>query len=382
MEYFFVPGRLKTLSFVELDTVCKSILGYNFKLTDRGEYILLETNVAESFVENIFPKLGGFLKFGVVLDENLDVLKIVQGEKVVFGISSYSSKNSFKAIKSISQEFKDYFVSAGKKVRFVLPTKETFLSSSQVISNSLISKGFELVLLDQKMGKTLAVQDIESFSLRDYSKPFVDKQMGVLPIKLARMMINFANIKQGTTLWDPFCGTGNILLEGLDLKYDVLGSDIDANSLEGAKKNILWAKKNFNYKNNSNIFFLDILNPSRSKLEIVKNTKLGGIVCEPYMGKAQKKILETENAKSLISQHLSLVQHLFMTLEFLNLSEKIRLVVVFPEYKTKNGWLSVEKKLLTFKNAKLLKLSEEDLHWSRVNSIIKRLIFVFEYIPK
>ncbi len=379
MEYFFVPERLKALSWVELNGVCKSILGSQYTLVEKEQFFHLKTNADITFVENIFQKLGGFLKYGVFLDSDINFTQLCENEKVVFGISSYSSKYKMGEVKKLSKKLKDEFVALGRKVRFVLPQDDVFLSTSQILNNKLLENGFEMVLVNERMGKTLGIQDIEGFSLRDYSKPFVDSEMGVLPIKLCRMMINIAGIKQGECLWDPFCGTGNVLLEGLDLGYDVLGSDIDKKSLDGSKKNLQWAIKKFGYKNRAQVFFLDILNPTISKLDIVQNSNLGGIVCEPYMGKPQKRILDEHKAKSLVKQHYSLVQHLFESLEMLNLKKKIKVVVIFPEYRTKNGWVSIEKKLLNFKNTNLI---EKDLHWSRENSIIKRLIFVFEYKAK
>jgi len=379
MEYFFIPGRLKNLSWAELNSVCKCVLGSQYTLTNKGEYFVLKTSLENSFVENVFSKLGGFLKYGEILDSDIDVKSLVSKEKVVFGISSHSLKFQFKEIKFFSQKLKDEFTSVGKKVRFVLPKEEVFLSSVQVLKNNLIKDGFELVILDNQMGKTLGVQDLENFSLRDYGKPFVDNQMGVLPIKLARMMINLAEIKQSGALWDPFCGSGNILLEGLDLGYNVFGSDIDSKGLEGAEKNMRWAINHFKYKVEGKTFYLDVLNPTPSKLDVVSKAGIDGIVCEPYMGKPQRRLLGLNEAHSLVKQHYSLVQNLFMILKTLYLEKKIRLVIIFPEYRTKNGWISIEKNKLNFKNTKLI---EKDLHWSRENSIIKRLIFVFEYKPK
>ncbi len=376
MEYFFIPGRLKDLSFAELKSVSRYILGYNSPVIDKGEYFILKTDLDSSLVKKVFLRLGGFLKYGIVLDTDVEINDLVSSDKVVFGISSYSSKFHIKEIKDLSRSFKNEFVNIGKKVRFVLPKKEISLSTAQVSKNKLIEDGLELVILNEKMGKTLEIQDIEGFSLRDYSKPFVDSEMGVLPIKLSRIMINLAEIKEGSFLWDPFCGTGNVLLEGLDLGYNVLGSDIDTEGLKGAEKNLKWASNRFNYKKKSKVFYLDVLNPTPSKVNILNNFNIAGIVCEPYMGKPQRKTLEINEANSLLKQHYSLVSGLFKILDNLDMDRKIKVVVIFPEYKTKKGWVSIEKGKINFKNAKLI---EKDLHWSRENSIIKRLIFVFEY---
>lgn len=379
MEYFFVPGRLRKLSWVELNSVCKNVLGFQYNLTEEKEYFVLKTDLKKSFVEKIFSRLGGFLKYGEVLDNNFEIEKLFDNKKIVFGISSYYEKFCFEDIKKLSYNFKSEFIKTGRKVRFVLPKSDNSLSTSQVLNNRLIPEGIELVLLKNKMGRTLGVQDIESFSVRDYKKPFVDSNMGVLPIKLTRIMINLAQVKYGGCIWDPFCGSGNVLLESLDMGYDVLGSDIDTKALDGAKKNIKWAKKYFKYINNSNLFFLDVQNPTRSKINLLKNYEIDGIVCEPYMGKPQRKALEIHKANSLVEQHYNLVKNLFSVLNNLKFEKPIRVVVVFPEYKTKRNWVSIPKNKLDFKNAKLI---TKDLHWSRENSIIKRLIFVFEYKSK
>lgn len=376
MDYFFVPGRLKKLSLVELDSVCRNILGSQYSISDKGQYFLLKTDLEESFVKEIFSKLGGFLKYGKILDADIDIQNLTDDGKIIFGISSYDDSVSFEDIKKLSHNFKKEFIKTGKKVRFVLPKGELFLSTSQVLNNKLVSEGLELVILKKQMGRTLGIQDIESFSTRDYDKPYVDNKMGVLPIKLARIMINLAEIKQQGSLWDPFCGSGNILLEGLDMGYDVLGSDIDTDAIQGAEKNVAWSKKNFKYGCNAKLFYLDVHNPTRTKLDILEKSKIGGIVCEPYMGKPQRKLLQVNGANSLVRQHYSLVEDLFVILDNLNLEKKIKVVIVFPEYKTRKGWISVKKDQLNFKNTKLI---QKDLHWSRENSIIKRLIFVFEY---
>ena len=85
MEYFFIPGRLKSLSWVELDCVCRNILGSNFSLVDKRDYFVVKTSATADFVERIFSKLGGFLKYGAVLDSDMDFVNLVNSEKVVFG---------------------------------------------------------------------------------------------------------------------------------------------------------------------------------------------------------------------------------------------------------------------------------------------------------
>lgn len=56
--------------------------------------------------------------------------------------------------------------------------------------------------------------------------------------KLARALVNLSCVKKGSTLLDPFCGTGGILLEAGLLGINVIGSDIEEKMIEGCKKTL------------------------------------------------------------------------------------------------------------------------------------------------
>jgi tRNA (guanine10-N2)-dimethyltransferase len=55
--------------------------------------------------------------------------------------------------------------------------------------------------------------------------------------KLARAMVNLTGIKKGK-IFDPFCGTGGILIEAGLMGLNTEGYDIDERMLEGAEKNL------------------------------------------------------------------------------------------------------------------------------------------------
>ncbi len=383
MRYFFIPGRFKNLSYYELSAVCETFLAKgSYSIVWQDGYFFLDT---QKDVSEIFLRLGGFLKYGVLLEDDLQIKDLVpsNSSKLIFGISNYSSKYSDKDIKELLQNFKKELKAREYNVRFILPRgKEKDLSAGQIVKNKVLEKGFELAVFNEGIGQTLQVQDIEEFSKRDYEKPFVDTYMGVIPPKLARIMNNLAKVPRGGTIWDPFCGSGNILLEALDLGYNVIGTDVDWEALEGAQKNLSWLKGKTESQggNIKKISFFDVINPTKSKRGEIKNLHIDGIVCEPYMGKPQKKLLTKQKAESLIKKHFDLVNALFKNLTFLSISNKSRVVVIFPEYKTHEGWKSIDKDSLVFPNAKLVDLG--DLHWERKDSIIRRLIYVFEFNPR
>jgi len=75
----------------------------------------------------------------------------------------------------------------------------------------------------------------EKFHLR---RP--DLRPGFFPVsvkpKLARVLVNLSGVKKGV-VWDPFCGTGGILLEAALMDLKVVGTDVDVDMVRAAKKN-------------------------------------------------------------------------------------------------------------------------------------------------
>lgn len=59
-----------------------------------------------------------------------------------------------------------------------------------------------------------------------------------LPPKLARAMVNLAAVAPGSTVLDPFCGTGGILLEAGEMGMRLIGGDLDPRMVEGCRRNL------------------------------------------------------------------------------------------------------------------------------------------------
>ncbi len=59
-----------------------------------------------------------------------------------------------------------------------------------------------------------------------------------LPPKTARALLNLAMVPRGGTAYDPFCGTGGVLLEGASMGLRVIGSDLDRQMVDASKENI------------------------------------------------------------------------------------------------------------------------------------------------
>ncbi len=206
--------------------------------------------------QKLIKILGGTVKIAEILPENIKLTDIIKGD---FGISDLTGRlDIFKLCKDIKAE-------TGQ--RFVLPQKGERQLSSVVVAKQKLT---EIIIGENFMAKTVAVQDFEDWGKRDYGRPAAAGHIGMLPPKVARMMIN---ISRGQTILDPFCGTGTILMEALILNLKAVGSDIDPNQIERTKKNLDWLGKN------AELFIWDA-----RKISEKLTQKVDAIVTEPDLG--------------------------------------------------------------------------------------------------
>ncbi|WP_319641940.1 methyltransferase domain-containing protein [Methanovulcanius yangii] len=86
-------------------------------------------------------------------------------------------------------------------------------------------------------GKVLYSIDRGSFGYRNPMRRAFFHPGVMMPI-LARGLVNLAMVRDGDLLYDPFCGTGGVLLEGEMIGAKVLGSDMDRTMLRGCRENL------------------------------------------------------------------------------------------------------------------------------------------------
>jgi CRISPR/Cas system-associated endoribonuclease Cas2 len=159
-------------------------------------------------------------------------LQYVPEGKFRLGVSVYGLDIKAETINVTNLKLKKIIKAEGRSVR-VVPNKEPALNSAQVIHNQLTGQtGWELLLLRRGhktiLAQTIAEQDIDAYAARDQARPARDAFVGMLPPKLAQIMINLANgerrvknEEKNLAILDPFCGTGVILQEALLMGYKV-----------------------------------------------------------------------------------------------------------------------------------------------------------------
>ncbi|MFA7169965.1 MAG: DNA methyltransferase [Candidatus Paceibacterota bacterium] len=356
MEYIFFLGRLPSLSLAEIQAMLEKYkLAYKVILLNPAFVIL---DIEESFdVRNFFVQMGGTLKVAEILKNDTreeikpriishikKTLEERPGKKSI-GYSIYFTKKTDKDKEEDAQQlFQDMFSRMKRdelkdlsiRIVYPLPNKNE-LSTATIFNNKLTysNKGidFNIIFTDKEtiLAKTLIAQDIESYSVRDYEKPGRDAKIGMMPPKLAQIMINLAQVKEGQMIFDPFCGTGTILQEALLNDYRVTGSDANDEQITRCRQNLEWISEKYVMTYPDYKVFQASFNEAIKKM---KNDSVDAIVTESTLGPVYKKI---PNPTEIRSNYLALNK---LYVRFLQnakpiLKNKGRIVVTLPAYQLK-----------------------------------------------
>lgn len=336
MKYFFILGSNPALSLAEIIATVKP---KSFSLVTE-ELLLVET-IAELGARDLMEQLGGTIKIGIIRKELditsykqklplaiLDIIKSCRQEaasgKFNFGFSNYSNIN----IKNLGLGIKKKLVSLGISSRFVV-SREATLSSVVVEQNKLLKRGVEIIFSTFSgkvlLGETLAVQPFKSLSYRDFGRPARDDKSGMLPPKLAKMMINLSESDKTGLLVDPFCGSGTILSEAILMGFDNLfGSDLSFKAISDSKRNIDWIKEQYEVRpKNLQLKVKNVLDLSK----FIKVNSVEAFVTEPYLGPQRGKIEFSLVIKELEYLYSKALEQMFKTL-----TKSGRIVMVWPVF--------------------------------------------------
>ena len=255
--YAFELGRKKDLCFAEL----MSVLG-EANLVERN----LDTaifNLEKIDPESLQDRLGGTIKIIEIFKElpknanTSDIKRVFESflrthfehhkGKIPFALSILSFYNQKEIdIRNLLVFAKKTLKALGLNSRFVNKNFQN-TKPSTIYKAKVLQKGIDLNIIkgtkNLLLGETISIQNIDNYSKRDFDKPCRDAKVGMLPPKLSQIMINLAG--ESKTIFDPFCGTGTILMEGMLMGKDVIGSDMEERMTEYSKKNCEWLIKVF-----------------------------------------------------------------------------------------------------------------------------------------
>ncbi len=411
--YAFTLGREWKLSLAEVIAV----FGATAYREHSEQIALFEiTYMTESTIIDIFATLWGSVRVMKILSpvtpesfptESLHYIEANKKEgKIDFALGVYGMT---LPLLSIGLRMKKTLIEKGIKARLINSKEDNIVSA--VFKKERLGKThneYNLISLWNPnshqqptsspanqltcyLASTLACQDIDAYTKRDTAK-IRDMQVGMLPPKLAQMMINLAiwedtqsqpahqpTSQPAITIYDPFCGLGTILIEAANMGItSLLGSDISKEMVRSSqesldafiKEEIVWQeriktawgtpKKDFS-KMELSLFEMDVM----KILENLKTWKLENcvIVSEGYLGEImQKESITLDRVKEERRKLARMYDAFFGWLESLNFSGTIVMTFPFWNIRGTESFFTEIAEILETHHFKTIPLLPEDLN--------------------
>ena len=379
-EIIFFLGNMGDLCWAELQTV----LDTTAKLQRLGTRLASAKLSTDFDIKLLQKKLGGTIKIAKLikkLPQGTDVLTInyqlveylvsLKQSKVYFALGELGRDHleplDNRALKARLEE-------NGLKVRFAANHRRGAGAALLLHQNKwvelLVTNTPENILITH----TLSVQDIDDWSRRDRAKPYSDHKKGMLPPKLARMMINLAGSSDHSRrLYDPFCGSGTVLLEAAVMGgYELYGSDLDVKAVIGTGENLDWLRQTYDLQVPARLFTRDV---TAVRVPDLGGQKVDLIVTEPFLGRQTPR---DEQLPGVFRGLEKLYWGAFRAWTQL-LVPGARVVIVFPRVLARDGTIYTLDHLLD----KLMSLGynkeSQDLIYARDQATVQREICVFEW---
>lgn len=211
-----------------------------------------------------FNRLGGCMKAGRIVlqlnggwgDVSHDIIEHYMkawdevDHKITLGISAYGFKVTARDVQKTGIILKQRLKKELINIRLV-PNEFPALNTAASHHNKLGLAPNKVELLIVRAGngavvvaESVGAQNITAIAARDQARPHTDAFVGMLPPKLARIMVNLSGVNpEKHAILDPFCGTGVILQEALLDGFTVNGTDLSEKMVDYTKKNLEWFGK-------------------------------------------------------------------------------------------------------------------------------------------
>lgn len=254
--YIAILGRQPALSIAELE---RSFGGGSIKVISNQAAII----DANDFEINNF---GGTLKAGLVIEEiqtsewtkiHQNLIERLYNEwsevtgKITLGISVYGMSINPQKIQQTGLILKRQLKKHGISLRLI-PNQKSDLNTATSHHNKLGLSDNKVEIIIAKSGsgkvyiaKSCGSQNITAYANRDQKRPKRDAFVGMLPPKLAQIMINLTGFRlknnvSNLRLLDPFCGTGVVLQEASLMNMETYGTDLSEKMVEYSIENLKW----------------------------------------------------------------------------------------------------------------------------------------------
>ncbi|TWP23346.1 methyltransferase domain-containing protein, partial [TM7 phylum sp. oral taxon 349] len=299
--FIAILGRQPTLGAAELERLYGS---------DCTRWFSDHTMLVESDAFD-FNRLGGSLKAGrVILQMNGNWQTISRTivdhyakqwydipHKITLGISAYGFRISPRDIQKTGLLLKKQLQRRSISLRLI-PNAEPALNTAASHHNKLglSPHKVELLIVRNASGRviiaeSIGAQNISALAARDQARPRTDAFVGMLPPKLARMMVNFTGLPgkfndsaaESTSrlcILDPFCGTGTVLQEALLSGYSIIGTDLSQKMIDYTTENLSWLRQKF--RTTGEVIALQ--QADATTFQWRPSRAIDAVVCETYLG--------------------------------------------------------------------------------------------------
>lgn len=428
MTYLAILGRQPSLGLAELERVFS---GKSVKPVCNEAALIDCDNL------NI-QRFGGILKSGQVII-NLDTSDWRQVSdqiirrftskwsgytgKITLGISAYNFVISAREVQKIGITLKQRLKKSNVSMRLI-PNTDPALTTATSHHNKLglADNKVELIIVRTTDNKAIVAlstgsQNITAYAKRDQARPKRDAFVGMLPPKLAQIMINLATGQMVDGKWymvngrepisennttkdtppgtklqplpntkyqlpsttpnpvilDPFCGTGVILQEAALMGFSVYGTDLSEKMVQYCDDNLNWLADTHHIKFD---YYLDKGDAMTTKWR----QPIDAVVCESYLGQpfsappSPAKLTEVvENCNHIITEFLR------------NLRDQIEpgtpVCIAIPAWRDKSGnftHLPIVSNVARYgyKPHEFMNVSQNDMLYFRADQVVARELLV------
>ncbi len=367
--YLFLLGHQPLLSRAEILTVLATKRITPLSERQTGSFLQIETSEPINTL-NLINQLGGTIKIMQQLSEVLpkpSTIATYLNEVIPSGKINFSLTAAPFAL-LLKKELKNL----GRSVRYIEPK-----NTATILHNDLVKSNSDITIFENKVYITKGIQDLEGFSERDYGRPQADSKSGMLPPKLARMMVNLTGVDRDEIILDPFCGSGTILMEAADLGFlNIAGTDLSPKAIQDSSKNLDWLKETKKIKP---VFKLKVVDAQAISREFPTQS-ITAIASEPYLGKPQngrESLRELQNSARELRQ---IYERSFAEFRII-LKPGATVVFIIPEFTYQKETIKIdcisEIKKLGFSVIPLLP-NQESLLYHRPNQHVARRIWKFQ----
>lgn len=385
--YIAILGRQPALGIAELERLYGDVTWFS------DESAIVNTPRLD------FERLGGSQKAGRIVAElprgdwTAASRKLVSAYtaawreregKITLGISSYGFGASPREVQKTGIILKGKLKESGVSLRLI-PNSDPALSTATSHHNKLglADNKIELLVVRNKNGKiviaeSIGAQNITAYARRDQGRPKRDAFVGMLPPKLAQIIVNLAINSQLPTILDPFCGTGVILQEATLMGYTAYGTDLSPKMVDYSQANLDWL---------STIYHLPSTTYRLEQGDAMSHQwsdTIGAVACEGYLGQpfsappSPAKLAEVrKNCNYIMGEFLRNIAG--------QIAPGTPLCVAVPAWRAADGTfthLPLIRQLDTFgyRPVQLSTVSPDQLLYYREDQVVARELLVIEKV--